>query len=156
MSVGIRVCSICLSPLPGLHKTDEPVLYGKVYMCRNCYYHVGEKVNHITPCMKCGKELFENDTYTSDSLGNLCWECNPINTPSTKETVNHPSHYNQGKIEVIDFIEDQGLGFHDGNALKYICRHRHKGKPIEDIKKAMWYLERLLKELECGQKVKSK
>lgn len=71
-----------------------------------------------------------------------------MNKSPIKETVNHPSHYNQGKIEVIDFIEDQGLGFHDGNALKYICRHKYKGKPVEDIKKAIWYLERLLKELE--------
>ena len=98
-------------------------------------------------CMKCGKELFETDTYTSDSFGNLCYECDPMNNV-LKETVNHPSHYNQGKIEVIDFIEDQGLGFHDGNAVKYICRHKHKGRPIEDIKKAIWYLNRLLSQLE--------
>jgi len=60
-----------------------------------------------------------------------------------KETVNHPSHYNQGKIEVIDFLKDQGLGldFCLGNALKYICRAKHKGKPKEDIAKAIWYLQ---------------
>lgn len=59
-------------------------------------------------------------------------------------SINHPSHYNQGKIEVIDFIEDQQLGFHDGNAIKYICRHRFKGKPIEDLEKAIWYLRRMV------------
>lgn len=63
---------------------------------------------------------------------------------STGSAVDHPSHYNQGKIEVIDFIEDQNLGFHDGSAVKYICRHQHKGKPIEDLEKAIWYLQRLV------------
>lgn len=61
-----------------------------------------------------------------------------------KETVNHPSHYNQGKIEVIDAIEDWKLGFNDGNAIKYIARAKFKGKFEEDIKKAIWYLEREL------------
>ena len=51
-------------------------------------------------------------------------------------------HYNQGKIEVIDFIEDQDLPFHLGNALKYICRCRHKGEEILDVQKAIFYLER--------------
>jgi len=62
----------------------------------------------------------------------------------SNEMVDHPSHYNQGKYEVIDVIEDWGLGFHDGNALKYIGRFRHKGKSIEDLKKAKWYLDRLI------------
>lgn len=58
------------------------------------------------------------------------------------ENVEHPSHYNTGKIEVIDFIEDQNLGFHLGNAIKYICRAGKKDpeKKIEDINKAIWYL----------------
>lgn len=60
------------------------------------------------------------------------------------KVVNHPSHYNTGKIEVIDFIEDQKLGFHLGNAVKYICRAGRKDpdKVKEDIDKAIWYLNR--------------
>lgn len=65
----------------------------------------------------------------------------------TKEAVDHPSHYNVGGIEVIDAIEDWQLGFSDGNAVKYIARHRHKGKPIEDLEKARWYIKRELKRL---------
>ena len=61
--------------------------------------------------------------------------------------VNHPKHYNSGKIEVIDAIEDWGLGFNDGNVIKYVARHKHKGKPIEDLEKAKWYLERLIQQL---------
>jgi len=57
-------------------------------------------------------------------------------------TVNHPAHYNAGRIEVVDFLEDQRLGFHLGNAVKYITRAEHKGSAIEDLEKAAWYLQR--------------
>lgn len=58
------------------------------------------------------------------------------------DPVNNPSHYKQGKIEVIDFIEDQKFDYHIGNAIKYICRHGHKGNPVQDLEKAIWYLKR--------------
>ena len=64
------------------------------------------------------------------------------------EKVNHPSHYNQGKIEVIDAIEDWDLNFCEGNVIKYVARHRHRSEPIEDLKKAQWYLERLIGKIE--------
>ena len=63
---------------------------------------------------------------------------------SKKEMVDHPEHYNQGKIEVIDAIEDWGLDFNEGNVVKYVARHRHKVNPLEDLKKAKWYLDRLI------------
>ena len=65
------------------------------------------------------------------------------------ETVNHPSHYTDGKIEVIDFIEDKNLNYHRGNAIKYICRagKKDKSKEIEDLMKARWYLNREIKNL---------
>lgn len=60
--------------------------------------------------------------------------------------VNHPKHYNQGKIEVIEFIEDKKLGFNRGNAVKYIARAGIKdpAKEIEDLEKARWYVNREL------------
>jgi len=61
-----------------------------------------------------------------------------------REAVNHPPHYNQGNIEVIDAIEDWGLDFNAGNVVKYVARHQHKAEPIEDLKKARWYLDRLI------------
>lgn len=64
------------------------------------------------------------------------------------DAVNHPSHYNTGSIEVIDAIEDWRLGFSLGNAVKYIARAAHKGKMIEDLKKARWYLDREIQRLE--------
>jgi hypothetical protein len=47
------------------------------------------------------------------------------------DNVNHPSHYTTGKIEVIDFIEDQKFPYHLGNALKYLWRAGKKGDFIE-------------------------
>ena len=64
-----------------------------------------------------------------------------------KEMVNHPQHYNFGKIEVIEVVEDWKLGFNLGNAVKYIGRCEHKGTKEQDIKKAIWYLERELKKI---------
>lgn len=56
------------------------------------------------------------------------------------DPVNHPKHYTMGTIEVITVIEDWNLGFHLGNAVKYIARCRHKGSEIQDIEKAILYL----------------
>jgi hypothetical protein len=53
----------------------------------------------------------------------------------------HPSYYQRGRVEVWDFIRDQGLSFHLGNAIKYICRAGHKDDYVQDINKAIHYLE---------------
>lgn len=58
------------------------------------------------------------------------------------DSVNHPSHYNQGEVECIDAIESCGVGYHLGNAIKYIWRAKHKGSEIEDLEKATWYIKR--------------
>ena len=65
-----------------------------------------------------------------------------------REMVDHPQHYNQGKIEVNDAIEDWDLNFCEGNVIKYVARHRHKGVPLEDLRKAKWYLARLIAKIE--------
>lgn len=65
-----------------------------------------------------------------------------------KEKVNHPKHYNVGKIEVIDAIQDWELDFCLGNVVKYIARHNHKKDPLTDLKKAKWYLDYAIKEKE--------
>ena len=74
-----------------------------------------------------------------------CW-----NRPYIEDSINSPTHYTDGKIEVIDYIEDKKLGFCLGNAIKYISRAGKKDptKEVEDLKKAIWYLERRIKELE--------
>ena len=60
----------------------------------------------------------------------------------------NPSHYKQGQIEVIDFIIDQRMDYLTASAMKYLCRHLHKhdtgeGK-IEDLRKARWFIEKLI------------
>ena len=70
-------------------------------------------------------------------------------TTDKEDMVNHPPHYKKGGMEAIDVIEagigDQGfVGYLLGNIMKYLLRFPHKGKPIEDLKKARWYLDRLI------------
>lgn len=64
--------------------------------------------------------------------------------------VDNPPHYNNGSVECIEAIEamltkDEYIGYLRGNALKYMWRFRYKKKPFEDLRKARWYEERLMK-----------
>ena len=52
-----------------------------------------------------------------------------------------PDYYQRGSTDVWDFIRDQGLNFHLGNAIKYICRAGYKDSRIQDLEKAIHYLE---------------
>ena len=66
------------------------------------------------------------------------------------DMVESPPHYNNGGIECIEAIEamlsrDEYIGYLRGNALKYMWRFRYKSKPFEDLRKARWYEERLMK-----------
>ena len=74
----------------------------------------------------------------------------PAERKGEEDVVNRPKHYTDGKIEVIEFIEDKKLGFCLGNAVKYIARAGKKDptKEVEDLKKARWYIERRIKEIE--------
>ena len=74
-------------------------------------------------------------------------EVKTIELPKKEDVINHPSHYTRGKIEVIDFIEDQQLPYHLGNVIKYIARAGYKGDKLEDLKKARWYLDRYINEV---------
>lgn len=69
-----------------------------------------------------------------------------------EEHVNHPAHYNQGKFEVMDVIDDWNLNFALGNVVKYVARAPYKSNALEDLKKAQWYLnyeiQKLQKEVE--------
>lgn len=65
------------------------------------------------------------------------------------ESVNHPSHYGgeDNPYEAIKIIEAHELGFHLGNAIKYILRAKHKGAYKQDLEKAVWYLKRKIGQL---------
>jgi hypothetical protein len=69
------------------------------------------------------------------------------------DVVNSPSHYKSGGIEAIEGIEasmgpEAFVGYLKGNIMKYMWRYERKGKPVEDLKKARWYLDRLIQKVE--------
>jgi len=75
--------------------------------------------------------------------------------PEKSDSVNCPAHYNQGGIECIDAIKASltAEGFQaylKASSMKYLWRHEHKNAPIEDLRKARWFLDRLIKELANG------
>jgi hypothetical protein len=75
----------------------------------------------------------------------------PLEPAQEEEKVDHPKHYNKG-IEVIDFIESWNFDFATGNIIKYIVRHKLKNDPIGDLKKARWYIDRLIETYEVQEK----
>ena len=94
----------------------------------------------MSRCAKCGAEV----------TSGLPW-CQICSAQQEKpETVHHPAHYGgeHNPYETIKVIEAWKLGFNLGNAVKYISRADHKGASIEDIRKAIWYLQRELKQRE--------
>jgi hypothetical protein len=68
------------------------------------------------------------------------------------DPVNNPAHYIVGGIETIDFIEAKKLGYNLGNVVKYITRADHKANKLQDLRKAQWYLEREIFNVENNKK----
>ena len=74
-----------------------------------------------------------------------------VTTVSFEDDVNHPVHYNNGKVECIEAIEaastkEELEGYLRGNVLKYVWRFRYKDN-VKDLHKAKWYLEKLINEV---------
>lgn len=94
-------------------------------------------------CMRCGYLL-------DDDL--KCGECNM--TQDKYDPVNKPMHYNHSDgVECIDYIEqvlglDGFIAYCKGNAMKYSHRANYKGNPLEDSKKAQWYINRMISAME--------
>lgn len=91
----------------------------------------------------------------------LCRFSDVVSTDEN-DPVNHPAHYTKGGIECLDAIRasmtDSGyLDFLKGQVIKYIWRYQHKGKPLEDLQKAEFYLKRMIEligqEQKGGEKV---
>ncbi|GEM_PF-5477138 len=132
-------CSKC-----GKKKSEVKVFIKKKGMCKDCAYPYKNRkttkkqkpamVQTIknTPLEEIKKEL-------KKTLGKQ---------QAKADLINHPPHYTKGKIEVIDFILDQEMGCLDGNIIRYIARYRHKGSAVDDLKKARWYLEKLIAQIE--------
>lgn len=77
------------------------------------------------------------------------------------DNINHPGHYNAGEIEVIDYIKDKLEAYKEymtpyqgycwGNIVKYLSRYTLKGG-VEDLKKARWYLNYMIEDMEVGHR----
>lgn len=70
------------------------------------------------------------------------------NVDPHKDDVNNPQHYTLGSIEVFDFIEAWELNFAEGNVIKYVVRAPFKETRVKDLKKARWYLDKLIEAAE--------
>lgn len=138
--------------------------------CEKVMTPPGAGVSKELTCEGCGATFIHTKEKAQGRWPKYCPECLPkyskvpkkkevavepvaqtIEEPEVKvvelkeDVINHPSHYTRGKIEVIDFIEDQQLPYHLGNVIKYISRAGYKGDKLEDLKKARWYLDRYIK-----------
>jgi hypothetical protein len=99
------------------------------------------------------RRICTNDISIKHSGRNEC-DGRKVSIPDTPVDPINPAHYRQG-IEVIDFISSYKLGYELGNAVKYISRAGKKdpSKELEDLKKAQWYLDRKIDQLEKQQQV---
>lgn len=88
-------------------------------------------------CEKCGLVY-----HTDDTTALLCYLCRREEVKAL-DVQEGGSHYKDFSIQPIEFITKNKLGFIEGNVIKYVCRHREKGK-AEDVKKAIHYLQMLL------------
>lgn len=141
-------CEIVMTP-PGGGVSKELTCEG----CNTTFVHTKEKAQGRWPkyCPEClpkyskvpkKKDIAEKVVQTIEEQ-----EVKTIELPKNEDVINHPSHYTRGKIEVIDFIEDQQLPYHLGNVIKYVARAGYKGDKLEDLKKARWYLDRYINEV---------
>ena len=115
------------------------IVNGKLVKCEGLSCDVCDLSKYHEGCHTCAQEF-------------LFWlysETDPEKEENKNDPVNHPSHYTDGKIEVIDYIEDKGLGFCLGNAIKYISRagKKDQSKEVEDLQKAIWYIQRKIEQI---------
>ena len=137
-------CEKIMTP-PGTGVSRELTCEG----CRATFIHKKEKAQGRWPkyCPECLPK-YSKVPKKKEEVVQIIEEAITQTVALPKEDViNHPSHYTRGKIEVIDFIEDQQLPYHLGNVIKYIARAGHKGDKLEDLKKARWYLDRYINEV---------
>lgn len=110
--------------------------------CNELGYRYDEKWR----CKECSKKVIfckENGcNVRMDEGSDYC------NKHEASNVVNHPLHYTTGKIETIDVITDWDLNYCEGNVIKYLSRYKHKGEPLQDLKKAAWYLQKLINQEE--------
>jgi len=110
--------------------------------CNPCRGKWRESMNQVTmnkdgnqTCDECGDQAIT-------LISGICNTC--LSKKDSKDVIDYPKHYNAGKIQPIDAIEDWDLDFRLANAVKYIARHKHKGSAKVDLEKAVWYIQRYI------------
>ena len=75
-----------------------------------------------------------------------------------KDLVNNPAHYNKG-IETIEYIKSWDMSYAQGNVIKYVTRYNIKHQDTEhqtqDLKKALWYIQNMIKDLEAPPRIQT-
>ena len=115
------------------------VVDGKLVNCRSLSCNACDLNNHQKEYSNCTQEF-------------LVWlysEAEPEKEANEDNPVNHSSHCTDGKIDVINYIEDKGLGFCLGNAIKCISLvdKKDQTKEVEDLQKAIWYIQRRIEQI---------
>lgn len=115
--------------------------------CNKCKYEHDSAIDE--PCVSCSKSTnhFEPKEHSSNCKISEIKFKNKDYGFDEIDMVNHPLHYQHG-IEPIEFIESHNLNFNLGNVIKYVSRAPYKEAELEDLKKALWYLEREIKKHE--------
>ena len=124
-------------------------------------------INQATPADwdRLRKQAPAIETSTVDDLMKVYVDMSRVELESyifdeDEDVVNSPNHYNNGSIECIEGIQasmstEAFAGYLKGNCMKYLWRYDYKGKPVEDLQKAQWYLAELIKELLLQDEEKS-
>lgn len=109
------------------------------HKCNSCFYMQNERDR--APCVNCTGY----DKYVTRNVYIKQWDNEDAFDENKEDVVNHPKHYkgHPSGVECIQITEH--MGFNLGNAVKYIWRCDLKKDAIEDLKKAIWYLEREVK-----------
>lgn len=125
--------------------------------CKNCYAPLlpHNKMMDSGYCTDCAEGLELG--YKKENEEGLSWEGEPTvleDVPFEENDPVNPNHYKQASIELIDFMQetcskDEFNGYCKNNVLKYVVRYKQKNG-VEDLKKAMWYLDRLIQSEEIN------
>ena len=103
---------------------------------------------------------YDEGWWTMTDVKGMMETINKMKMKEENDPVNFPSHYNKGGIGCIDAIKScQGDGFKfylQGSILKYIWRYEHKSKPIQDLEKAKWFLDKLIATVQEEQDANNK
>lgn len=125
-------------------------------ICRACYgTGIIDTQSVLRPSVSCicvnGKEGVSMSHHhdVCDVCGFVTCRCE---SKEKEDLVSYPKHYTFGKYEVIDVIDDWRLGFYEGQVIKYVARAKHKKNELQDLKKAQWYLNRRIEQMQKEEK----